>query len=763
MSMMNLLRLKDIRIAALIYALVAIGCTQLPLLNYLGYEFSLVIGVLASYISGTRAIRLIRHASALPSETSTERLQCSVTAFKDALLSNMVLLTIPFAIAAANALFVKNCSLLEGTAFFCLIPAVSVWFATSLGFFCAVHYRFARTIFVLFLAATFAYSAALGYFTPALFSYNFFYGYFPGLTYDEALSLSWTLVAFRLTTVFVGALFFGMATLVVTDSNPYDTTWRKGVQLIKSLAKPRYRVISVGVLALLATLYLSREALGFESTSGYIQLQLGERLETEHFTIYYSASSYAKEELPWIGAEHEFRLQQVLNAFALRFHGKIESYVYPTNETKRRLIGTGTTNIAKPWNGQIHITKQSLDRTLKHELVHVVAAPFGYPVIKASLSTGLVEGLAMAIDWDWGNQTLHQYAAGMKKSGFLPDIKDLMLFTGFAAHSSSVSYVVAGSFCRFLIDQYGMRKMTKLYRSIDYPEAYGRSLEELLGEWLDFLDTIPIDEHDHDAINALFRHPPIFQRVCARVIGERNLLAGRKLSEMDYHAAANLYKQSYEEGRGYDALSGYLASALRGNNFAALTDVFDSVISKDPLQAQYLPLFVNIGIAFWAEGNYAKANELFTRVELADIQENLTEAAIVSRIAMNDTANREALLRYLIASPNDTVRIAMLDSMVHDPLRHWLPTYLKGKVLHRLQRYGETLRVLQQLDPGVPEKTLEAIRLKTLGSALFRMKRFQEAKVCFWVSLNSLATEVARDEINDWIDRCEWILEHGLK
>jgi tetratricopeptide (TPR) repeat protein len=172
---------------------------------------------------------------------------------------------------------------------------------------------------------------------------------------------------------------------------------------------------------------------------------------------------------------------------------------------------------------------------------------------------------------------------------------------------------------------------------------------------------------------------------------------------------------------------------------------------------------VNIGIAFWAEGNYAKANELFTRVELADIQENLTEAAIVSRIAMNDTANREALLRYLIASPNDTVRIAMLDSMVRDPLRHWLLTYLKGKGLHRLQRYGEALGVLQQLDPGVPEKTMEAIRLKTLGSTLFRMKRFQEAKVCFWVSLNSLSTEVARDEINDWIDRCEWILEHGLK
>jgi hypothetical protein len=105
----------------------------------------------------------------------------------------------------------------------------------------------------------------------------------------------------------------------------------------------------------------------------------------------------------------------------------------------------------------------------------------------------------------------------------------------------------------------------------------------------------------------------------------------------------------------------------------------------------------------------------------------------------------------------------MLDSMVHDPFHHWLPIYLKGKVLPRLQQYEQTLGVLHQLDPGVPEKKLEAIRLKTIGYALFRMRRFQEAKASFWVSLNSFSTDVTRDDVNDWIDRCDWISEHGLK
>jgi tetratricopeptide (TPR) repeat protein len=393
----------------------------------------------------------------------------------------------------------------------------------------------------------------------------------------------------------------------------------------------------------------------------------------------------------------------------------------------------------------------------------VVAAPFGVPVIRASLSTGLVEGLAMAIDWDWGTRTLHQYAAGMKRLGILPNIKELMLLTGFAAHSSSVSYVVAGSFCRFLIDRYGMRAMTNLYHTLDYRATYGRSLDMLMNEWLSFLDRVPSDDHDRDAVNALFRRPPIFQKVCARVTAERNVRAARMLSAMNFASAAALYKQSYDESHNYEALSGYLSSALREKNFDALTGILDSTIEKDPLPEQYLPLYVTIGIACWAKGDSARARDLFHQVELVDIQQNLTEAAAACRIALNDSLNRSSLLEYFLSSSGDTLRLGMLGAMVQNPVQHWLPLYLKGILLHRLGRFPEVLATLHALDPGVPEKHLEAIRLKTMGDALVRMRRFQEAKACFWVSLNAVSTDAAQHEINDLIDRCEWISEHGLE
>ena len=760
---MSSFRSRSFLLTAILYGIIALICTRLPLLNYLGYEFSAAFGLLAAFGSGLRTIGHLRRASFQSSASSTERVRGGLSSFVQVLVSNAALLFIPFVIAAANAFFVKNCSLPEGVAFFALIPVVSVWAATALGFFCAVHYRFAKTLFVVFVGATLFYSAALGYFTPAIFSYNFFYGYFPGLTYDEALSISRTLVVFRLITIVVGGLFVAMASMVLWGSNAGDATWMKGIQLIRSLAAPRYRWWSAGVVFLLVVLYVTRGPLGIESNRRYIQRQLGAVLETEHFTIYYTPGSYSADEIRWIGAEHEFRLHRVLSAFSLQFRGKIESYIYPSSESKQRLIGTGTTNIAKPWSGQVHVTKQSLDRTLEHELVHVVAAPFGFPVIRASLSTGLVEGLAMAVDWDWGTRTLHQYAAGMRKFGLLPDIKQLMLLTGFASNSSSVSYVVAGSFCKYLIDRYGMRRMTQLYRTLDYNAVYGRSLEELMNEWQGFLGRLPVNDNDRNTIDALFRHPPIFRKVCARVLGERNLLAGKKFSGKEFSAAALLYKQSYDEGHGKEALNGYLSSSLRARDFSALTSALDTIVQRDSLPAQYMSMFVNIGMAFWALGEYDIAQELFRKTETTDFSEGSTEAALVCSFALKDTANRAALLKYFLDPVSDTLRVSLLDSMVQHPRNHWLPIYLKGKALIRLQRYEDALNVMRHLDPGVPPSRLEAIRLRTIGYALFRLKRFEEAKASFWISLNSFSSAVAHNEVDEWIDRCTWISEHGLE
>ncbi len=755
----SLLRTRSAVVAAVLYLVIALVCTQVPLLNYLGYEFSVVMALAGSLIAGTLTIGAVSKVYRLDTEAEVDH-RLVLSGFRDILLLNVLLLAVPLAVISGNAFFVKNCSFLEGFAFYILLPVVSVWFASCLGLFCAVHYRFAKTLFFLFLLATLAYAVVLGYVTPAIYSYNFFYGYFPGFSYDEILGIGLPLMLFRIITLLIGGLFLWLSDLLLAGSVPADAAWKKGLRLLEVLVHPHRALFTAAVVLALALLFLYRCELGFETTGGFVRRVLGEEYRSEHFVLYYSRTSYGEEEIRRIAAAHEFRLSQILSAFVLREHPPIESYVYPSAEVKRRLIGTGTTNIAKPWLRQIHTTKQSLDATLKHELVHVVAGQFGIPIIQASLSTGLVEGLAMAIEWDFGNRTLHQYAAGMEASGLAPDIASIMTPGGFAAQSSSVSYVLAGSFCRYLIDEYGIRPMTNVYRSGDYSGAYGKPLRSLMDEWYVFLDGIP--PTGRDAIDVLFRQPAIFQKVCARVIARRNDEARRLFAERDYAEARRLYGQSFREAGGYESLSGSLSSALRMGEYATVVGVLDSLRGKSERPGQYAPLFLYGGDALWALGDTERAQEFYERIRKEDIAENLTEAATVRSIALRDSTVPKGFLRYFLSEAHDSVRVILLDSLsALSPDNPLLP-YVRGRLMARMGRYGEAAAALERLNMANVSPALEALRLKTMASSLFQLQRYAEARTAFSLSLNALATEVARLDIADWIDRCEWMTSHGI-
>jgi hypothetical protein len=750
-------RRSDFLIAATILLVASLICSQVPLLNYLGYESSLVLAILASILSGLLTIRWVHEAGNSNGQGHAGRTRAIMLAFRRSLTWGLLLLSVPLVVLVTNGLFVKNCSYAEGLAFFLLLPLVSVCFSAGLGFFCAVHYRKSKTMFFLIFAASVAYDLALGYFTPAIFSYNFFYGYFPGLTYDEALAPSWTLLLFRVMTLGIAALLIWLAGLLVAHGSSVLSTREKGVLLLRLLVEPSRRILTALMAVAALLLIIFRCHLGFESTAGYIQDQLGERLETEHFVILYHKDSYTQEEIGRIGAEHEFRLSQIMRTFALPHHPTITSYIYPSSQVKAQLIGTATTNIAKPWLNELHITKQSLEPTLKHELVHIVAGRFGLPVIRASLSTGLVEGLAMAVDWNWGNRTLHQYAAAMRRFGADPDIRSLMSFTGFASSSSSVSYVLAGSFCRYLIDHYGIRSIVQLYRSGDYVRVYGRTLDDLTAEWHGYLDRVAVSDSEAALVDVLFRRPAIFGKVCARVIGKRNLAASKAYVERDYSKAEKFYGESYDEGRGYEALSGKLASALRLGKYDVLTSALDTVIRPDPRPNRYLPLFIPIGDALWAGGKTADARRLYEQVRAVDFSEAYTEAAALRMLAIADSGRPPGLLPYFLSGERDSVKLAMLDSLFEIAPDHMIARYLKGKALLRLDRNSESVSLLDSLDMLPLDPYLEAQRLKAEGLALYRLRRFQAAKEKFWFSLNAVQTDAARAEVDDWVERCDWM------
>jgi tetratricopeptide (TPR) repeat protein len=670
-----------------------------------------------------------------------------------ALTINLLLLGIPLAAIFINGLVVPLCDPLEGIAFFLLLPVISVFFSVSLAVFCAVHYRFSKTVFLSVMAASAIYAAVLGYFTPAIFSYNMFYGYFPGLSYDELLPLNVTLVLFRALTLLAGGALLWLAALVVRYAHAGDTTTQKGVHLLRAMAMRRHTPVTLTIVLLAAAVVIFRCELGFESTATFVEKTLGNRHETEHFVIYYQAES--EPDIHLLAAAHEFHLRSVLNSFALTGTERIRSYVYPSADSKRRLMGAGNTEITKPWNREVHITRQSVNGTLRHELVHVVAAPFGAPVLHASLSTGLVEGLAMAVDGRWGYRTLHQYAAAMRAAGVAPDIRTLMTITGFASRSSSVSYVLAGSFCRFLIDTHGIKPLLSVYGSGTYEEAFRRPLPVLITSWQRFLDSIAVGESERAAVDMLFRQPSIFGKPCPRLVAKRLREARRLLTDRRYEEACERYAAILTAAGGYDALAGVLLCRLRTGAYHAVASLYDSIIAKDPAPLRYLPLALTAGDAAWGAGDTARARRLFDLAHRYNVAPYLTEAAAVRLWALDLAGRTPEFARYFLTDADDSTRVQRLEAIPRTG-GGMLQDFLTGRISFRLRRFQDAISTLVHAGPISRDAALETARRLTIGESLEALDRYGEAKGWYRSTVNAGTRDADRAAIADRLAWCDW-------
>ena len=756
---MTWLRRVDSIVVGMLYVVAALACTRIPLLHALGYESSLLFALVGSAASAMLTINRIRRFYREPALDRTLMMTGVKRTLQSSFVTNIVLLLIPLTVLLANAFVVKNCSLRDGVLFFLLLPGVSVVFSTALAFFCVMHYRRSRIMFFLFMALSFCYALALGYFTPAIFSYNFFYGYFPGFTYDEGLSVSSTLISFRLITLGGSAVLVWLGNLLLAGSAPDEGVTSKGLALLRRLVQPSERGLTILLLLLGVGVYVFRCDLGYESTSGYIRSWLGGELRTKHFIIYYPKNLLNAEQLSRLADEHEFRYAQLLEAFALPRFDPIESYLYPSSDAKLRLIGAGNTDFAKPWSKQVHLTLQSVFTTLKHELTHVIAGTFGIPVIRVSLRMGLTEGLPMALEGTYGARTLDVYAAAMQQLNTAPDLEALLSPEGFLTQAPSVSYVLAGSFSHYLIDTYGIRPYLMVYAGEDWRFVYDRPLPILVQEWKNYLRTLALDGSDLVATKTFFSRTSIFHKTCPRVIGERNRIAGQALARREFAVAESLYAASYTEGGSYESLSGFATAAYRRGAYHTVDSVLNQAGTVPGSAERNLMLALIHGDALWGMDSVRQAFQYYHTLRVVDLTDGLTESASERLLALEGD-ERSGLQRYFLSTGPDSLRVAVLDSLLMTNPDDPLLLYLHGRESLRRGEYGSTAKDLDSISLADQDPVLEALRYTTLGLASYFTGGYDKAREMFWQSLNFDDSDVAELTVNDWIDRCEWKIQH---
>ena len=91
------------------YLLVALVCTQLPLLHTLGYELAVVTALVATAVATLTTIASVRAADPGRTVPPEDRADAVLRAFRRSLLWNLALLLIPLAVIVAYMVVVPPC------------------------------------------------------------------------------------------------------------------------------------------------------------------------------------------------------------------------------------------------------------------------------------------------------------------------------------------------------------------------------------------------------------------------------------------------------------------------------------------------------------------------------------------------------------------------------------------------------------------------------------------------------------------------------
>jgi hypothetical protein len=385
------------------------------------------------------------------------------------------------------------------------------------------------------------------YSEPPVFSYNAILGYFPGNLYDENIELRWPLVWSRLEEV---AAVVAVVALVAFWLDVPRHRVRRGD------ARPAGRrlgalAIALGCAAGAIALHVQAGALGYAVDGDDIADVLDGRIETEHFVIHYAHTADIDAEIAAIAEDHEFRYAQVVAQLGAAPEGKLTSFYFADRTQKARWFGARDVEMAKPWRREIYLEHRAFPHgSLRHEIAHAVASAFGDPLFGVATrhvvfaNPGLIEGLAVAIDWPGGydRPTPHEAVRAMQDMGIRPAIGQLLSLEFFSV-SSARGYTTAGSFLRFLLDSRGPAGLRTLYRTGgDFDAAYGVPLDALEAEWRAMIGRIELPKASVEAQRERFRAGSVFARPCPHAIAAQRERAAHARAAGDRERAVALLR-----------------------------------------------------------------------------------------------------------------------------------------------------------------------------------------------------------------------------
>lgn len=572
------------------------------------------------------------------------------------------------------------------------------------------------------------------YAAPPVFTYNAIIGYFPGNLYDENVQLGMPFLWSRLEQLaWVVAVIAAVA------------VWLDVPRFVVA-REPRpagRRVATIGVAMVAAVgggaLHWFGGELGYRITPAEIQAALGGRVETEHFVIHYAKSPEVERDIALVAADHELRYAQVVAQIGAAPPGKLRSYVFASRDQKARWIGARDVEMAKPWRREIYLEHRAFPHgSLRHEIAHAVASAFGDPMFGVAardvaglplrISPGLIEGLAVALDWPAGYERLtpHEAVRAMQAMGLTPSIRELLSLR-FLTVSSARSYTTAGSFLRFLLDRYGAERVRALYRSGgDFDGVYGKSIGALEAEWRAMIATITLPAEEIEGTRERFRAGSVFARPCPHANAARREHAITAYARGDRSRAIRLLRDVCEDAPEEPRYKLELGDFLVGGGTAEHTEAValwtmlaESEAVTSSLRADAFERLARVAAA---TGDLGRTTALIERARALPVDPNARRQLEAEWFALHHEGKAGAALRGYFFAPRgawDGPSWALLATLAEPDLG--LGHYLLGLQKSNAGAWQEAAEALDtSLARGLPAQSFVKNAARKLAVVAYR-------------------------------------------
>ena len=758
-----------------IFCVLALVLAAKPLFNILAFEFCAIITLCVAFACSHVAMTEFQTMKRDPDNLTGTPSQVILGCFWRAFLSNVILLIAALTIILLNAFRIKNCNFGEGFLFFLILPTLSCATATAAGLFFNVWIQKRWLAYLTYLGFLLLSCIPVGInliFHPPVFAFHPILGYFPGPIYDFVISITSTLLIARGETLLWALLFLTISIYTCEISRETGFVpklqWRNLIKFTTTKSLWRVTTVCILIVALVSLEFFSGKLM-IRPTRADIAQALGGYRETEHFEIFYARE--LENEIDLFADDCEFRYVQLSDYLQTTSSRKVRAYLYASPEQKKRLIGAGNTFVEDPFGYGFHLHSTGFPHpVLKHELAHVLTADWS--PWKVSLNVGVHEGIAVAADWDEGQLTPHQWAKAMRQLKVAPPLSSVMGI-GFWRHAGSRSYLLAGSFIRFLVDTYGLDKLKQAFPFGNLSKSYPKDFSVLEAEWVKFLSNeVQLQDTDIGYAARRLKRGGIFEQVCAHEMAALRNKAWQAYYRNDFMFAMDTFHQMLsDEPENPRTLLGLMYSAFRIGNYKLTTSLAKRMIAD--VNSQYRTEAAQLlGDIYWLQGDAEKALNLYKETVLLATHETI-EQSILKRIAALSgtyTPQSRKRLRTVILPKSSSGRTGngkkttLLLRVIGTEPDDWLAYFLIGELLHKEKAWELSTQYLhhaidlsqkEQMRTIPPQFALKSRWL--LGMNAFYMKDYRIAEEMF----SAIATDRTQPlgmklSAQDWVQRCQW-------